>query len=155
MKKRLNIYCVWLITACIIALLSNHWDTAMWCYNLGKGTVSINFDSPWELSKIALWALDLNIILFAGILFVIIIRNINNSVVFEWMNIRFFRFTAFALFIHFILSSATNMVEIWGIQGGIGDPIDYYALVITLFVLVIAEVFAIGLRLKEEQELTI
>ena len=36
-----------------------------------------------------------------------------------------------------------------------GNPFDYQALIAAVFVLVIAEIFAIGLRMKEEQDLTV
>lgn len=163
MKKKLNIYCLLMISVCMFMLVYNIGDRLMECYNLGKGMYRNVPDSGSWIAKIITWGFDMQVLFIAGIIFVLIIRNINKAIVFDWRNIRLFRVLSVIIFIHFILSTTIIWIDKYLFQAeGVvhyelytQNVIDYAALIATLFILIIAEVFAIGMRMREEQELTI
>lgn len=167
MKKKLNSYCILLMSICGVLLSFNMTDRISECYNIGKGMYHIT-DTPVRITQMVIWVIDLNILLAAGILFILVIRNINRGIVFDWSNIRLFRSTGIVLGVHFLLSTAINYINYYllpplanNTAGELmptfykGYVTDYPALIAMLFILIISEVFAIGLRLQEEQELTI
>lgn len=99
----------------------------------------------------------------ALIIFVRIILNINRSQIFEWRNVRRLRWLGSLLIASFILELLPKLVNYWGISEVFAlnkYMIAPFALQVTdmllgLGCLIVAETFAIGLRMKEEQELTI
>lgn len=163
MKSKLNLYCFLLIAFCLAMLVSNVTDRLIECYNLGKGVYSEMLFSNWWLATLVLWGIDMNVLLFTGIVFILIVRNIDKTIVFDWRNVKLFRVLAGLLFVHFVFSTSVNYIEqiILGAGSDISFNVyaksipDQPAMIATLFIFIIAEVFAIGLRLKEEQELTI
>lgn len=98
------------------------------------------------------------------IIFVRVIISINRSQIFNWKNVIRLRWLGGLLVLGFLLSnipqyiSILKLKEIFALKGYEVIPsasIDIINLVLGLVALIIAEVFAIGLRMKEEQELTI
>lgn len=163
MKKQFNIYSTLFITVCAILITFNLVDRASECYNLGLGIYKDVSSSGWWFTKMFLWAFDLTLLLVAGIFFILLARNIDKSIIFEWKNVRLFRILGGILFFHFLFSSAVNYIEtvvlepkdIQGITLYTKSFIDFQALLASLFIQIMAEAFAVGLRLKEEQDLTI
>ncbi len=163
MKKRLDTYCSLLIFICAILLVFNVTDRITECYNLGKGAYSEVSSSGWWVTKMCFWAIDMNVLLISLIVFILIIKNIHKTIVFDWKNVRLFRGLSFTLFLHFIFSTGVNYIDYYILETTKNNPFevytgnvaDYSALIATLFILIIGEVFAVGLRLQEEQELTI
>lgn len=107
--------------------------------------------------------LNIFISIAALIIFVLIISNINKSNIFEWKNVRRLRWLGGLLIISFILELLPKAVNYWGIKDVFALDnymIAPFALQVTdmllgLGCLIVAETFAIGLRMKEEQDLTI
>ena len=108
--------------------------------------------------------LYLVISIVAVVLFVKFIISINRSCIFEWVNVRRLRWMGAALVLSFICSTvpfATAFYELSGVFQVPGYSLTIYGaissltLVLGLMSLIVAEVFAIGLRMKEEQDLTI
>ena len=99
----------------------------------------------------------------ALIIFVLIIMNINKSQIFEWRNVHRLRLLGTLLIISFVLDILPKIVNYWGLKDIFA--IDKYVLaplaiqvtdvLLGLGCLIVAETFAIGLKIKEEQDLTI
>lgn len=102
--------------------------------------------------------------IFCLIQFFYLIRNINRGDIFSWKNVKFLRRLGVSLILLFICSFATIMIgnyeaarvlELNGCEYSnifaFSDP----TFVLGFIALLVAEVFAIGLKMKEEQELTI
>lgn len=108
--------------------------------------------------------LYLVISIVAVVLFVKFIISINRSCIFEWVNVRRLRWMGTALVLSFTCSAipfATAFYELSGVFQVSGYSLTIYGaissltLVLGLMSLIVAEVFAIGLKMKEEQDLTI
>lgn len=155
MKRNLNTLCALLVMLCVVALLSNNMDAIQLCYEMGKGTAYTDATQNSFFAKTTVQAVDMNILLIAGILFIVVISNINKGLVFVWKNITLFRWIAYLLGGHAVVSTVINYMSKQATVTFEGNPFDYQALIAAVFVLVIAEIFAIGLRMKEEQELTV
>lgn len=107
----------------------------------------------------------LNIVLTisALVIFIQLILSINKSRIFEWKNVRRLRWLGSLLIVSFICCLIPKTVNYWGLKEIFA--IDKYIvapfalqmtdLLLGLGCLIVAETFAIGLKMKEEQELTI
>ena len=111
MKRNLNTLCFVLVMLCIVALLSNNIDALQLCYEMGKGTAYTDATQKSFLIKTLIRAVDMNILLIAGILLIIVVSKINKGLVFVWQNITLFRWIGYLLGIHALVSSAINYVE--------------------------------------------
>lgn len=107
--------------------------------------------------------LDIALTISALIIFIQLILSINKSLIFEWKNVRRLRWLGSLLIASFICSLIPKTVNYWGLKD-IFELENYivapFALQMTdlllgLGCLIVAETFAIGLKMKEEQELTI
>ena len=85
--------------------------------------------------------------------FVNFILNINRNQVFEWGNVYMLRLTGIGLAVVVLLISAEEFFHGRGFTEVFEDYFD--VLIFCVFNLIVAEAFAIGLKLKEEQALTI
>lgn len=108
--------------------------------------------------------LDLFVSIAAVVLFLRFVISINRSCIFEWPNVRRLRWLGAALILSFIGSSVPACVAVYEYSGVFNIPgyslttyglVSTLTLVLGLMSLIVAEVFAIGLRMKEEQDLTI
>lgn len=107
----------------------------------------------------------LNIVLTisALVIFIQLILSINKSRIFEWKNVRRLRWLGSLLIASFVCCLIPKTVNYWGLKEIFA--IDKYIvapfalqmtdLLLGLGCLIVAETFAIGLKMKEEQELTI
>ena len=99
----------------------------------------------------------------ALIIFVMLILSINKSQIFEWKNVRRLRWLGSLLIISFLFYLIPQVVNYWGLKEVFAldkyiiAPLALQAtdLLLGLGCLIVAETFAIGLKMKEEQELTI
>lgn len=121
---------------------------------------------PWWKTAICMFC-----VLISGILglvqigtFCLLIYAINKSIIFEWSNVFKLRLMGWAMLISFLLYALYKYVYYSANVAGVDIPeytitsdgiADFYELILGLGILLMAEVFAIGLRLREEQELTI
>lgn len=103
-------------------------------------------------------------ILTAIVIFILLIVSINKSNIFNWKNVRRLRWLGGALILSFICSvipmclTSSMLSDVFSIKGyslHLSEFISITNLVLGLSALLVAEVFAIGLRMKEEQDLTI
>ena len=114
------------------------------------------------------WEFLCSVIYFSGIIMIIfnfirIIIAVNKSVIFAWANVKRLRRIGIGFFIMFIINAimiynqnslASEILEIEN-YNIINSSIDGSILFIGMISFLVAEIFAVGLRLREEQELTI
>ena len=103
-------------------------------------------------------------IIASTVLFIQLIVAINKSDIFNWKNVRRLRRLGVLLIIGFVCTfllaflSFHNMEKVFSVTGyslSMADMVHITSLVLGISALIVAEVFAIGLKMKEEQELTI
>lgn len=108
--------------------------------------------------------LHLGFSLWALVLFIRLIISINKSDIFNWRNVRRLRRLGMALVTGFCCAFASaylNFVSIEaafsmeGYELSLSELTSTITLVLGLCSLIVAEVFAIGLKMKEEQDLTV
>lgn len=97
-------------------------------------------------------------------IFIRIIISINRSIIFSWKNVSRLRWLSLWLILGFISSVIPLIIikqtlsEVFAMEGYRLSYIEYISilsLVLGVVCLIVAEVFAIGLKMQEEQELTI
>lgn len=102
--------------------------------------------------------------LWALVLFIKLIVSINKSDIFNWRNVRRLRRTGLLLLVMFAasllqewisLQAIRRALEIPGYDLTLTDAVKGTTLLLGLCALIVGEVFAIGLKMKEEQDLTI
>lgn len=132
----------------------------------GQMVVSVD-TRPGILSRIISFLLllaDYVVIVWAVVLFIRLIVTINKSDIFNWKNVRRLRRLGILLIISFCCTflsaflTVHNVEKVFAVQGyslSMTDMVHITSLVLGLSALIVAEVFAIGLRMKEEQDLTI
>ena len=103
-------------------------------------------------------------IVWAVVLFIRLIVSINKSDIFNWKNVRRLRRLGVLLIIGFVCTfllaflSFHNVEKVFSVTGyslSMADMVHITSLVLGISALIVAEVFAIGLKMKEEQDLTI
>jgi len=103
-------------------------------------------------------------VLVAIILFIFLIISINKSKIFNWKNVYCLRWLGGMLVLSFICTVVPTVVtsnalsDVFSLKGydlHLMELVSITNLLLGLSALIVGEVFAIGLRMKEEQELTI
>ena len=154
MKKRLNIFCVLmllLMATMVVMTFVTGADAFQEGWDAGSNAEPAN---TWGslLGFIAeMFAIVAALVSFIS--FIRFILNVNRNEVFVWENVNLLRLTACGLMILAVVAAGDELftgcsfVEVY----------DHFfdAFLFGVFNLIIAEVFAVGLKLKEEQELTI
>ena len=102
--------------------------------------------------------------IFCLIQFFYLIRNINRGDIFSWKNVKFLRKLGVSLILLFICSFTTIMIgnyeaaqvlELKGCEYSNIFAFSEPTFILGFIALLVAEVFAVGLKMKEEQDLTI
>ena len=108
--------------------------------------------------------LHIVICVWSIVLFVRLVISINRSDIFNWKNVHRLRLLGAALIISFCTAllpayltfrSVGNVFSVHGYELHLSDTVNTTTLVLGISTLIVAEVFAIGLKMKEEQDLTI
>lgn len=103
-------------------------------------------------------------VLFAIYLFIRLIVSMNKSVIFDWKNVRRLRWLGISLIVCFVCEAIPMCITYYALSDAFAlkdytlhfsEFITITNLVLGLSALLVGEVFAIGLKMKEEQELTI
>ena len=124
--------------------------------------VSVESGSPWTRSLLGILILVANI--WALVLFIRLVVSINRSYIFTWRNVRRLRRLGVLLVVAFACSWLSGWIELQAVRQALAiphyeltmtDAVDRISLLLGLCALIVGEVFAIGLRMKEEQDLTI
>ena len=125
-------------------------------------TVSIETRHKWVGNLLSLLILAANI--WALVVFIRLVISINRSDIFCWRNVRRLRRLGVLLVVAFACSWLSAWVEVEAVRDVLSIPhyeltmtdvVDRISLLLGLCALIVGEVFAIGLRMKEEQDLTI
>lgn len=141
---------------------NNRWIPVQ--YNEIITRVDKTFSKGELIGILLLLITSLAAMIMAFIYFIKLIRNINRSQIFEWANVRNLKRLGIAFIVLFAVNaifgflnyhSILQQVKIQGYEVDWSSALQTSNLVIGLASLLVAEIFAIGLRLKEEQELTI
>lgn len=102
--------------------------------------------------------------IFCLLQFFYLIRNINRGDIFSWKNVKFLRKLGWALILLFICTlasivignyEASQVLQLNGCEFSYTFAFSDATLILGFISLLVAEVFAIGLKMKEEQDLTI
>lgn len=124
--------------------------------------VKENFRSMLVSSSIQMLSIVASIV--AVIMFIKLIVFINRSLIFDWRNVRRLRWLGVMLILHYLctlipfLMAGWELEEVFALRGYTfhqSDLASILTLVLGIVSLIVAEVFAIGLKMKEEQDLTI
>lgn len=131
-------------------------------------TMAVSVDNPSAMTGVYVSSLltfiQLGLYIWAIVLFIRLIVSINKSDIFNWRNVRRLRYLGVALILGFSCSflvaylSYRSVTEVFSLRGYdliFSDVLDITMLVLGLCSLIVGEVFAIGLKMKEEQDLTI
>ena len=154
MKKRLNIFC-------ILTLLLMATDVVM-AFVTGADA----FQEGWEKGSnagpantwphllwffVELFAVVATLVAFIS--FIRFILNVNHNKVFVWENVNLLRLTACGLITLVIVAAGDELYT----GNSFTEVYDHFfdSLLFGLFSLIVSEVFAVGLKLQEEQDLTI
>ncbi|MDH6305954.1 hypothetical protein M2459_002965 [Parabacteroides sp. PF5-5] len=134
-----------------------------------SSSVEVKMESSKKMEKYTIWSIFPSLFIFAlGIIMIIrfvrLINTINNSIIFDRINIKRLRFIGIGFIIFFLVNAIMEYFYVQSLKeiiefdnykiSGI-NIIHTLSLVLGLVSLLVAEIFAIGLKLKEEQELTI
>lgn len=133
----------------------------------GKNAMTLRLvDAPGWLALINT-LLSFILIIFgikAVLQFIKFIRNINRSDIFCWANVKLLRKLGTSLLITFAATLTSTYMHTWQLSQVLKipgysynwlNPFSHSSLLLGVLAFVIAEVFAIGLKMKEEQDLTI
>lgn len=113
------------------------------------------------VAKYLLIYLHLGFSLWAVVLFIRLIISINKSDIFNWRNVRRLRRLGMALVVSFCCTFASSYLDFIGIDTvfslhgyelSLSELVSTTTLVLGLCSLIVGEVFAIGLKMKEEQD---
>ena len=154
MKKRLNFFCVLMLLLMAIMVVMTFVtgaDAFKEGWNNGRNVLPAN---TW-LAILEFFAEMFAIVaaLVAFISFIRFILNVNRNEVFVWENVNLLRLTACGLMILALVAACDEFLT----GCSFVEVYDHFfdAFLFGVFNLIIAEVFAVGLKLQEEQELTI
>ncbi|WP_455585649.1 DUF2975 domain-containing protein [Bacteroides sp.] len=98
------------------------------------------------------------------VFFVKLIIAINKSLIFNWKNVRRLRWLGSMLILNFICIALPAYISVYELSGvfsisgyslNLSCLVSKLTLTLGLIALVVGEIFAIGLKMKEEQDLTI
>ncbi|TWV14092.1 DUF2975 domain-containing protein [Bacteroidaceae bacterium HV4-6-C5C] len=134
--------------------------------SFGQMTVSVDTQPSIVLKVFSVSATltDFVTTVWAIILFIRIVVSINKSEIFNWKNVRRIRRLGVLLIVSFACTFLTAFLTVYNVEKVFSsmhytlcltDMVKITSLVLGLTALIVAEVFAIGLKMKEEQELTI
>ena len=154
MKKRLNFFCVLmllLMATMVVMTFVTGADAFQEGWNKGRNALPAN---TW-LALLEFFAEMFAIVaaLVSFISFIRFILNVNHNEVFVWENVNLLRLTACGLMILALVASCDEFITGCSFVEVYEHFFD--AFLFGVFNLIIAEVFAVGLKLQEEQELTI
>lgn len=155
MKKKLNFFCVlMLVLMAAHVVFSLFLGADSFAEGYREGASEVHQAMTW--TKLFHILLCLAVVVAAVVSFICFFRfilNVNHNKVFEWDNVLLLRITGWGLLAFALLGSAGEMCDGISLEKVYDDFFEI--LIFCVFNLIVAETFAIGLKLKEEQDLTI
>ncbi len=154
MKKKLNIFCVLMLlmmaTQVVMTFVTGA-DAFIEGYNAGANAGTANTWASLLEFLAAMFAIVAALVSFIS--FIRFILNVNRNKVFVWENVNLLRLAAYGLMILAVVASCDELYSGCSYDDVYNHFFD--AFFFGVFNLIIAEVFAVGLKLQEEQDLTI
>ena len=154
MKKRLNFFCVLmllLMATMVVMTFVTGADAFQEGWEAGRNAEPANTWGTLLEFFAEMFAIVAALVSFIS--FIRFILNVNRNKVFVWENVNLLRLTACGLMILAVVAAGDelytgcSMVEVY--------EHFFDAFIFGVFNLIVAEVFAVGLKLQEEQDLTI
>ncbi len=161
MKKKLNLFCLLMLIVMaaqiVISIALGFGEHAQafkegW-EDGGKPDATFTFGLLGTIFLILGGLIVLYLIIRSFVSFVRFILNVNRNKVFVWDNVVLLRRTGWGLLIIALIMTIHDLMVQIPLESIYNDTIDKY--IFSVFSLIVAEVFAIGLKLKEEHDLTI
>ena len=132
----------------------------------GKLIVSVNtpINLWFKFASMLCNFISIFTMIFSVVFFFKLIVAINNSNIFSWKNVRRLRGLGAILILNFICDALPAYISAYELSGAFSIPgyslnlsglVSKLTLTLGLVALIVGEIFAIGLRMKEEQDLTI
>ena len=154
MKKRLNIFCVLmllLMATMVVMTFVTGADAFQEGWEKGRETEPANTWAHLLEFFAEMFAIVAALVSFIS--FVRFILNVNRNKVFVWENVNLLRLAACGLMILAVVAAGDELYT----GCSLVEVYDHFfdAFIFGVFNLIVAEVFAIGLKLQEEQDLTI
>lgn len=137
-------------------LPAQHLRSLLWVKS-GKGNYSQGWMSLFSI-------LGLVAVILAVFIFYKLINAINHQVIFEWINVRRLNRIGIALLVSFFMLQISwlinfltvkNMIQLEGYEFNFFGEFKAIHLLLALVSLLVGRIFAMGITLREEQELTI
>jgi hypothetical protein len=160
MKKKLNLFCVLmlvLILAEIVIGVFVNFEENIQTFNQGMEGAQegepINYTPLGRVLVVVFGVPAFFGIIAAIIAFIRFIWNVNRDKVFVWQNVSMLRWTGWGIMFGYAYSLVMEYFHNIPLTKSFYDASDYF--IFAFFCLIVAEAFAVGLKLKEEQELTI
>ena len=163
MKKKLNLFCVLMLVLIAAQIIIE--------FCLGFSESAQAFKQGWEDggkegatftdglgTNLLLIILGFVVIYFgirATVSFIRFILNVNRDKVFIWENVRLLRWTGWGFLVAILCMSVHDLIVHVPLEKIYQDYSPMSDFTFGVFCLIVAEVFAIGLKLQEEQDLTI
>lgn len=156
MKKKLNLFCVLILVLKAAQIIIGN------VMSLGENAQA--FKEGWEdggkaeansgeLLIVILGIACIFLIIRSLIAFIRFILNVNRDKVFVWENVPLLRWTGWGLLSATVMIAIYDLVEHTPVDRIYNETMDDF--IFSVFCLIMAEVFMIGLKLQEEQDLTI
>ena len=159
MKKKLNVFCVLMLVLkaaqVIIDNVMSFRENAQ-AFNKGweEGRQATDMPSFWGgFFEMMIGLVVIFLIIRALIAFVRFILNVNRDRVFVWDNVPLLRWTGWGMLASTVIIFVYDLLNHIPADKIYNETIDDF--IFSVFCLITAEVFVIGLKLKEEQDLTI
>lgn len=154
MKKRLNVFCV-LMLLLMATMVVMTFVTGADAFQEGWEEGS-NAEPDYSWAHLLEFIAEMFAIVAALVSFISFIRfilNVNRNKVFVWENVSLLRLTACGLIILALVATGDELYT----GCSFVDVYEHFfdAFLFGVFNLIIAEVFAVGLKLQEEQDLTV
>ena len=161
MKKKMNLFCILMLVLLAIQIVLGfvlNFNDHMQAFEQGwqdgrQGVSSSQGGSSSEILLVIPGIVFIYLIVRSFISFVRFILNVNRDEVFVWKNVLLLRWAGWGLLIPNVISIVYDILHHIPLQQIYIE--DTCNIILGVFCLIVAEVFAIGLKLKEEQDLTI
>ena len=154
MKKRLNIFCVLmllLMATMVVMTFVTGADAFQEGWDKGRNVLPAN---TWlALLEFFVEMIAIVAALVSFVSFIRFILNVNCNEVFVWENVNLLRLTACGLMVLALVAAGDELYT----GCSLVEVYDHFfdAFIFGVFNLIVAEVFAVGLKLQVEQDLTI
>lgn len=154
MKKKLNIFCVLmllLMVSEVVMTFITGADAFQEGWNAGRNAEPANTWAHLLQFLAEMFAIVAGLVSFLS--FIRFILNVNRNKVFVWENVNLLRLTAYGLIIVAVVATCDELST----GCSFAEVYEHFfdAFLFGVFNLIVSEVFAVGLKLQEEQDLTI